>query len=402
MGSITGSDFEKILSEATARDAKNVPGVVLAAIDKDGKTIYSKASGYNGVAPDAGPIDPDGTFWIASCTKLITSICALQCVEKGLVSLDEDISRILPELKDPEIASLDSSAPNGFKLTPAKNRVTLRQLLTHSSGVGYEWMNPTLQAWRKVHGPPAEELSGKIVATYSMPLLFEPGEGWMYGGGLDWAGVMVQRLNGDQSLGDYMDEHIFKPFGMNSTTFQLNQRPDIKKRVVQAATRTPDDGLVPHPKAVWLEEVHEHSGGGGLWSSVNDYIKVLHDLVKDEPTLLKKETVETLLIAPQLDPEGPAVRQLAGARGAVGANAAAADVGISYGLGGMAITKDNEFLPKNTLSWGGLPNLKWFVNRDLGVAAMYASQVLPPGDAKSTHLSSQFFKEVVRLAKEKA
>ncbi|KAF2421506.1 beta-lactamase/transpeptidase-like protein [Tothia fuscella] len=404
MGFSPPSDFEEVLAKSTARDSNNVPGVVLAAVDIHGKTFYNKAAGHAGVAKDARPMDLNDTFWIASCTKLQTAICALKQVEEGLVDLDEDISRILPELGDQTVIAPDDDAPDGFTLTPAKNKVTLRLLLTHTSGVGYEWMNPTLQKWRAKHGPSADKLQGKVAANYSTPLLFEPGTSWLYGGGIDWAGVMVERLNDGQTLGSYMEEHIWKPLGLNSTTFHLNKHPDIKSRLVPAAMRTEDGGLEESPAAVWLEDVDEHSGGGGLWSSVTDYIKVLADLVKPEPTLLKKETVETLLAAPQIPPNSSALEPLVGARGgAVAANAAAvSEPGINYGLGGMMITKDMEVLPKGTLSWGGLPNLKWFLNREHGVAAMYASQVLPPGDEKSIELSNAFFKEVMRLTKEKA
>lgn len=347
--------------------------------------------------PDAPDINPDGVFWIASCTKLLSSVCALQCVEQGLITLDEPVSRVLPELTRPDIVTLDASAPDGFTLRPATNPVTLRLLLTHTSGVGYEWMSPPLAAWRKVQPPVPEDKKGQISTTYKFPLLFEPGEGWVYGGGLDWAGEMVARLH-KTTLAAYMDEHIFTPFGMKSTTFHLDQRPDLKERLVLAGVRTPDGGLAPNKGMVFAETVVDHSGGGGLWSTVPDYIKVLGDLVQDEPTLLKRETVENLLAKPQIVNDA-ALSVLVQARTIAGANAAPADAGMNYGLGGLVLTRDSDILPKGTLSWGGLPNLKWFINREYGVAAMYASQVLPPGDAKSTELSVAFFKEVIRLAK---
>jgi CubicO group peptidase (beta-lactamase class C family) len=324
-------------------------------------------------------------------------------VERGQVTLDEDISRILPELKNPQIVELDEKAEHGYTLRPAKGFVTLRQLITHTSGVGYPWMNETLTAWRKHVGPSQEELRGKVITTFTTPLLFEPGEGWVYGGGLDWAGIMAVRLNGSKTLGNYVEEHIFKPLGMTSTTFDIDTRPDIEERLVQTSRREEDGTLVVHGEPVFLMKVEEHSGGGGLWSSVPDYIKVLGDLLKDKPKLLKKETIEELMFKPQIKSGNPALQSLVDARSATAANAVAADSGINYGLGGMLLTKDAEVtgLPKDTLSWGGLPNLKWFCNRKLGVAGMYASQVLPPGDPQSIELSSAFSKEIVRLARQR-
>lgn len=253
-------------------------------------------------------------------------------------------------------------------------------------------------------GPPMEELQGKVTETFTAPLLFEPGEGWAYGGGLDWAGIMAVRLSGSKTLGVYMEEHVFKPLGMTSTTFDIDTRPDIEERLVPTSRREEDGTLVVHGEPVFLMKVLEHAGGAGLWSSVPDYIKVLGDLLKDEPKLLKKETVEELMFQPQINPGSPALKSLVNARMATSANAVAADdAGINYGLGGMLLTKDAEMtgLPKGTLSWGGLPNLKWFVHRGLGVAGMYASQVLPPGDPLSIDLSSAFSKEVIRLAKQR-
>lgn len=187
--------FEKTLKECVGKDSHIVPGCVLAAVDKSGKSngpsrmskaeeekgevFYLRAVGDAGVASDARPITTEDSFWIASCTKLLTSICALQQVEKGLVDIDEDISRILPELKNPQIITADDTHEDGYVLTTAKNKVTLRQLLTHTSGVGYGFMSPLITNWRNKVGPSQEEISGLVAKTYDAPLLFEPGEGWV-------------------------------------------------------------------------------------------------------------------------------------------------------------------------------------------------------------------------------
>jgi CubicO group peptidase (beta-lactamase class C family) len=334
-------------------------------------------------------------MWIASCTKLLSAVCALQCVERGQVTLDEPVSKYLPELKAPEIVRKDDSAPGGFTLTPAKNFITLRQLMTHTSGVPYEWGLPGLTEWRKAQPPVPEEKKGYISTIFSIPLLFEPGEGWTYGGGLDWAGELAARLN-NTNLGDYMEEHIFKPLGMKDTTFMLDKRPDLKARLMHAGQRTPEGKLVPFKGMVYQEKVVDYSGGGGLWSCATDYIKVLADLIKDEPTLLKRETVVNLLSAPQIKND-QALRSLVLNRAVASANAAPADAGMNYGLGGSVLTKPSDILPEGTLSWGGLPNLKWFLHPQLQVAAFYATQIMPYGDLKSNWLSGEFFKEVIKM-----
>ena len=226
----------------------------------------------------------------------------------------------------------------------------------------------------------------------------------MYGTGIDWAGVMVERLNPGYSLGSYMDEKMFKPFGMNSTTFHIDQREDIMSRLVPTAMRESDGTLSEKKDPVFRFATKEESGGGGLWSSVPDFMKILADLISPQPTLLKPTTVETFLAAPQIPRESKALKPLIASRGgAVSANAAAMDDAppMNYGCGGMVTTRDSEVLPAGTLTWGGLPNLKWFLNREHGIAAMYATQIMPAGDAKSNELSSAFFKEVFRLHKER-
>jgi CubicO group peptidase (beta-lactamase class C family) len=121
-------------------------------------------------------------MWIASCTKLITSVSALRCVERGQVTLDEPLGKHLPELADPQVVALDESAPGGFTLRPAKNPITLRTLLTHTSGIAYEWGDPRLAAWRKAQPEVPAEKKGLMHVVYNIPLLFDPGEGWVYGG----------------------------------------------------------------------------------------------------------------------------------------------------------------------------------------------------------------------------
>ena len=197
-----------------------------------GDIFYEAASGFQSKEPDAGPIRKDGIMWIASCTKLLAAICALQCVERGEITLDEDVARVVPELAHPKVVSLDAAEKDGFKLTPADKPITLRMLLTHSSGLAYEWGAPELVAWRKVQPPVPAERKGKTVEVHGLPLMFQPGEGWVYGGGLDWAGEIVGRLHGT-TLGGYMQEHIFGPLGMDGTTFELDKRPDLKARLVR-------------------------------------------------------------------------------------------------------------------------------------------------------------------------
>ncbi|KZP25118.1 beta-lactamase/transpeptidase-like protein, partial [Athelia psychrophila] len=201
-----------------AIENKDIPGAVLVATNKAGTLSYAKAFGQTGVSPDAKPLTLDSTFWLASTSKLLTTIAALQCVERGLFSLDspDDIARLLPELAAPEI--LTGFDAEGKPVTaPAKNRITLRQLLTHSAGMTYEFMDPLLSAWRKTpEGSRAHD--DAFMGAYLMPLVYEPGTSWRYGVGIDWAGKLVERANGGVALEAYMQQYIWGPLGMQDIT----------------------------------------------------------------------------------------------------------------------------------------------------------------------------------------
>lgn len=119
-----------------------------------GKIFHLAAKGQTSVDPKtARPLTTDTTFWIASCTKLLTTVAALQCVERGQLSLDEDVSSILPEWSAPDIliGFDDAGQP---RLAKATKKITLRLLLTHSSGMGYDFLSPDLKRWREAQGEP--------------------------------------------------------------------------------------------------------------------------------------------------------------------------------------------------------------------------------------------------------
>jgi CubicO group peptidase (beta-lactamase class C family) len=121
---------------------------------------------------------------MASCGKLIATIAALQCVERGLISLDTPIDTILPELAQPLVFT-DPHGPD-LSTVPARTQITLRHLLSHTSGLAYDFFEPKLQAWRANRGErPVLSLGGDVVRAHSVPLMFEPGTGFVYGGGID-------------------------------------------------------------------------------------------------------------------------------------------------------------------------------------------------------------------------
>ncbi|KAH7012959.1 beta-lactamase/transpeptidase-like protein [Ilyonectria destructans] len=385
------SSFQDTLLARTAPDG-DLFGVVTAVADPTGRLVFTCAGGRR-KWDSADQPDLDTTYWAYSFTKLLTTIAALQCVERGQIGLDDAVEGILPELKTPQIIGPgDNEAGTQFTLTPAIGKITLRHLLTHTSGIGYDVMNPLLLAWRESRGESTMAMCGDVVKAYSMPLLFEPGESWSYGGSLDWAGQVVERLTG-QRLGEYMQKNIFSRLEMKNTTFNVIENPHVKQKLMDMTARSIDGKLSPMDN-MYPEDAKTDSGGMGALTSVGDYIQVVGDLIKEKPVLLQSGTRDQMF-EPQFEAIGKQTdglmsmgfmhENLTGGEKSSGA--------FSFGLGGLITLRDTPNLPAGTLSWGGMPNLAWFANKKKGVAACYGCQIMPPSDEPSMAVLAEFAKE---------
>jgi CubicO group peptidase (beta-lactamase class C family) len=266
---------------------------------------YSKAFGKTSMRPGhAKPFQLDTIMWIASFTKLMTSICTMQLVEQGHVTLDESIYKHIPELESlPLITSIDE---NTGKPVEEKNTtpITLRHLLTHTSGLTYDMLHPLTIAWLKHHGR-STNMSGKLLERYSAPLVFTPGTGWCYGPSVDFAGLLVERISG-KTLQAYMEEHLWGPLGIKDATFHPSSRTDLKARLADQSTRTPDGKLAHHGAQMpWADgqgkEVEDCLGGQGCFSTAEEYLKIVHAVLTsdEDEKVLKKATVEEFF-KPQL------------------------------------------------------------------------------------------------------
>jgi CubicO group peptidase (beta-lactamase class C family) len=298
----------------------------------------------------------------------MTSICALQLVERGLVTLDEPVYKHIPELKDFPVIT-------GFKEDgtpieePHKNPITLRLLLTHSSGLVYEQLHPKTLAYRKFYGEHTSKvMSAKLLERFSCPLAFEPGTSWSYGSSLDYAGLLVERISG-LSLEEFMRQNLWEPLGVKDMTFYLSKRPDMKARMADMSRRDDATGKVVKSDALQPyqqlsgEEVEDCMGGQGVFTSGSEYIKILHGVLTSDENekILKKETVE-MLFKPQLGAESAAmlnmVLQDTTVNNAMGG--LPKEVRKDWGLGGLLIRIDTaDGIKEGTLFWGGLPNLSW-------------------------------------------
>lgn len=289
-----------IVDAACADITTDIPGATVAVVDKNGNTLFNYSAGKRGVVSKED-MTPEHIFWIASCTKMLTGLSVMQLVEQGLLNLDDgdQIAKLIPEITNLDVLKADGTVEKQNK------KITLRMLLTHTAGFGYSFFSDRIRDW----GFPAgiDEFSGRF-EDLKTPLLFQPGEGWEYGLGIDWAGVALERTTG-LTLNEYMQKHIIKPLGLEN----MNMIPtaEMRAKLAYCHFRQPD-GKIRHrnhlqraPLVVDLDNKDEiarifNSGGAGMFAKPEEYAKVLAVLLNDGTCprtgakLLKKETVDQM------------------------------------------------------------------------------------------------------------
>jgi CubicO group peptidase (beta-lactamase class C family) len=365
-------DYERLRDAAIGKG--RIAGAVALTVDRECVT-YESAAGSRTLG-GAAAMTPDTVFWIASMTKAIASVAALQLVEQGKLALDAPLGGLLPDLEGLEV--FDKPGADGVWTTrPAKRAPTLRELLTHTSGFTYGFIDPRLPAWQQATGTP-DAMSGSR-AGHRQPLLFDPGEGWGYGIGIDWAGLAIEAASG-QRLNAYLREHIFEPLGMADTGFRLTAGQ--RGRAAGMHARTPKGGLAPMEFAMPADP-EVLSGGGGLYSTAGDYGRFVRMLLNggtlEGATLLASETFAEL------------ARVQTGARRAGTWTSAAPhlsnDVDLFPGMAtgwGLAtmITPDrgpNGRSP-GSLAWAGLANTYYWADPAAGKGGLILTQLLPFAD----------------------
>lgn len=281
------SGIDRVLEQAVSN--KTVAGVVaMGATDKG--MVYEGAFGKADV--DAGtPMSMDSVFWMLSMTKAITATACMQLIEQGKLKLDQAASEILPELKSPMILEGFDVAGKP-KLRPAKRAITVRHLMTHTSGYTYPVWSGNILQYEKATG--MQDIAYSMNGAFTAPLEFEPGERWQYGISLDWVGKLVEAVT-DQSLEIYFRENIFNPLGMHNSGFLISSAQ--KKRVATMYNRQPDGSLTSAPFEM-NQRPEFFSGGGGLFSTPRDYMAFLQMLVRggsfNGARILKPETVASM------------------------------------------------------------------------------------------------------------
>ncbi|KAL8728318.1 MAG: hypothetical protein Q9166_005461 [cf. Caloplaca sp. 2 TL-2023] len=337
-----------------------IPGAILLAANTSGTFKYEHVCGSSSLqdASSKPPLKMDNVMWIASCTKLMTSIAALQLVQRGHLELDNDVSWILPELADLDI--LTGFVDDNPQFIKAKNKVTMRLLLTHSSGICYDFMSPLLAQWRAYRNEGMS--SGKtVLEAYTVPLIYEPGTAWSYGPGVDYAGLIIERIS-DLSLQEYFMKNIWQTLGIKDITFHLDQKDDLRTRLTDMSMRDPLTGqAVYSPDRFWNGDATGDFGGLGLFSTAPEYFKLVQAVLRQDKWLLTESNFEEMF-RPQLTDESRASLMAILARPEIGAplGGLPGEMKKDYGLAGLLLLEDlPDSRRSGTLTWGGMPNLTW-------------------------------------------
>jgi len=360
-----------LLDDAVARGT--VAGAVALAARRDGM-LFEASAGRRDLS---AAMTPDTIFWLASMTKAIVSVAAMQLVEQQRLSLDTPAGDVLPALAEPWVLA-GFNADGAPRLRPARTVMTLRHLLTHTAGFGYPEWNADLRRALAHGGMSRTPTNFDQVARF--PLLFDPGRDWNYGISIDMVGLMIEAVS-RQSLERYLRDHVLGPLGMEDTGFLLS--PAQQARRARMHQRTADGGLQPIDWPAGQGQGFT-GGGGGLCGSPSDYGRFLRMLLNggtlDSLRLLRAETVAemgrnqigTLRVHTLVS--GVPERS----------NDANLFPGMvqKWGLGFLLNTRPGpNGRSAGSLAWGGLCNSYFWLDPERGVAGCLMTQVLPFADA---------------------
>lgn len=344
-----------------------IPGAVVA-IARKGKLVYFEAFGYRDKT-DAVAMTTDTIFNIASMTKPITTVAALMLYEHGRLAMDDPVASYFPKFADMRVALMDTDRQNILNTVPAARKITIQDLMRHTSGLIYGGRGTSAvhKAYPAGSSAAAVTMSGPefLDRLSALPLLHQPGTVWDYGFGLDVLGLVVEQI-AEQTLGQYLHEHLFKPLGMLDTGFLIP--PGKAARYARALPNDPDTGKPQAVEPDLTQALRFECGGGCLASTAGDYLRFALMLLDKgrygDTRILGRKTVE-YMTSNQL---GPDVKNLIGH-----ADPTHADYG--FGLG-VAVRRTEGVVrlmgSVGEFSWPGASGTNWWVDpqEDLAVVFM--------------------------------
>jgi CubicO group peptidase (beta-lactamase class C family) len=363
--------------EKSVRENK-FPGAV-ALIRKNNKIIYNKAFGYADIENKI-KFSKNHIFRIASMTKAVTSLGVLMLWEKNKFDLDDPIENYIPSFKNLKVLKSFNKEDSTYTVKKAKNKITIRHLLTHTSGIGYGIIDEkeSFQAIYQKNGiidlftTKPITIKENVEKLAKLPLHHEPGEDFTYGEGLDVLGYFIEVISG-MPLNEFFRKHIFEPLEMNDTYFYLptshyNRLVPVQTKSAGFWMKFEEDFYdINYPKS---GAKLFFSGGAGLSSTANDYSNFLqlflNDGVYNGSKILNKETIK-LIHENQIShlPDLP--------------------VGLVFGI----LNKDNHYLGENgnndTFTWGGYFNTFYFTDTKENLSGILLKQTRPFDQSNSNY-----------------
>ena len=360
------SALSAVLQTATGRG--DVPGVVVAVVNRSG-TLYHEAFGRSSTVRDT-PMAKDTIFNMASMTKPITSVAIMMLVDDGKLRLDDEVARYLPKYKDPLVITRFNAADGSYETRPARRPITIRHLLTHTSGIGYGFSSATVAA-----------LTQKTMQSeLDLPLLFDPGESWAYGASTRVLGHVVEAISG-QRIDAFLESRILGPLGMRDTSYAV---PAAKHaRVVAVNARGADGAFVERPTPTALPA--NVAGDGGLYGTAGDYALFLRMLLNrgtlGTTRILSERSAETIfdnhtgrvVVQPQTSTNQGLSRDFP-----LGAGK------DRWGLGfQLAADRVPNRRSPGSGTWAGIFNTHFFIDPDREIGVVVMMQTLPFYDEAS-------------------
>jgi methyl acetate hydrolase len=339
------------------------------------RTLYQGAFGQH--------VTAQSIFRIASMTKPITAVAAMQLVERGKWKLDDPVGKYLPELAQLQV--LDGFAPDGHPiLRPAAGPVLLRHLLTHTSGFAYEIWDPLLTRYTAYLG------KTKAPPSPVQPLMFDPGTRWEYGTSMDWTGRLVEAISG-QTLEAWFQQEILQPLGMKDTGFIFPQ--EKFDRLVNEYQRD-DSGMLKEKPRKLPQPPKSFNGGGGLYSTPADYVRFMQMILQrgkgpGDARILRGETVDLMTVnhigdlsAGKLKSVSPLVSS------DMDVHPGRVD-GFGYGFLINSVDYDGG-RSAGSLAWAGIDNTFFWIDPHRRLCAVIMMQFLPFCDKQAVGVLQDF------------
>jgi CubicO group peptidase (beta-lactamase class C family) len=352
-------------------DARRLPGAVVL-VSRNGKIVLHEAFGYRDVEADA-PMRKDTIFRIASQTKAIVSVATLMLQEEGKLLLSDPVGKYLPEFMETTVAVARDDG--GYDVVAAARPITIRDLLTHTSGFGYgegiasdAWADAGIQGW--YFADRTELIRETVQRMAALPADSQPGEAWVYGYSIDILGALVEQVAGEP-LDAFLNERIFEPLGMTDTHFYLPEGKRDRLAVVYAATsdgiaRAPQEGMngqgayIDGPRASF-------SGGAGLLSTAADYARFLQMMLNggelEGQRILGRKSVELMTV--------DHLRDIVFADGE------------GFGLGFFVVEDPGARGKPGSVGeygWGGAYHTDYWVDPAEDLVVVYMTQLIPAGE----------------------